>query len=647
MVKTQPDSNPHRSSAAHRAPFDDPVVQEVISATLSGIVQEMQNALFRTGYSTVIRESQDASCALLDAQGRLAAQHVVLPLHMGSFPAALAAVLRAYPIAELREGDAFMINHPYEGGVPHAPDMAIITPIFAATGPIPPTLRGGVGMGGNPSPPHWGEGQGRGAGTLVGFAASMAHKSDIGGPVPGSCSGQARETFNEGLHLPAVRYYSAGVHNADLDRIIAANSRASEVVLGDIHGQVGACRLGERRVQEAMRKFGTDTVLGALDRLYARTEAQVRMAIAGWADGEAEAERFVDDDGVDLGKPVRLHVRVEKRGDGVRFDFTQSNDQTRGPANVRPPLVRAACAFCLTTLVDPHLAINEGLLRVVELETRPGSVVDPRFPAPVNTYNPTMHAIADAVFEALSALAPERKTADGCGSRSIFFGGQKPDRSRNYLLYELFGGGAGGKLGMDGASATTVNHTNGKIAPIEIVESEYPVRLTRFELVRDSGGAGQFRGGLGFTREYELLGDEARFSVRSTKHVIPPSGMDGGEPGRGGRCIAYAGAPDERELPTRYADLPVKHGQRVRLETPGGGGYGDPLQRDPRAVLNDVLDGYVSREAAEELYGVVLKEAEGGRRKLEVDDPLTGAQRATMAGSPHRAVQSSARSTNA
>jgi N-methylhydantoinase A/oxoprolinase/acetone carboxylase beta subunit/N-methylhydantoinase B/oxoprolinase/acetone carboxylase alpha subunit len=575
----------------------DPITLEIIGATLDGVVQEMQNALFRTGYSTVIRESQDASCALLDRWGRLVAQHVVLPLHMGAFPACLASLLQAYPPETLREGDAFMVNHPYEGGVPHAPDMAIITPIFFE---------------------H----------ELIGFSASMAHKSDIGGPVPGSCSAEARETFNEGLHLPPVRYYTAAVQNADLDRIIAANSRTPDVVLGDIHGQVGACRLGERRLQETIRKLGAPTVLGAFDRLCARAEGRVRAAISGWSDDEAEAERWIDDDGVDLGKPVRIHVSVRKRRDRIRFDFSQSNDQTRGPANVRPPLVRAACAFCLVTLIDPRLSINDGLLRVIELETRPGSVMDPRFPAPVNTYNPTMHALADAVFEALSALVPERKMADGCGARSIFVGGQQADAQRDYLLYELFGGGSGGRLGMDGVSGTTVNHSNGKIAPIEIIESEYPIRLSRFELIPDSGGAGQFRGGLGFAREYELLAEQARVSIRSTKHVIPPSGMDGGGAGRGGRCLAYVGTPDEWELPTRYGDLAISRGTRVRVETPGGGGFGDPFRRDPSRVLEDVLDGYVSREAAAERYGVVLRPTGTDGSGLEIDEAATAVLRA-------------------
>lgn len=575
----------------------DPVTLEVLGTSMQGIVQEMQNALFRTGYSTVIRESQDASCALLDPAGRLVAQHVVLALHMGVFPAVAEAILRRYPRDRMRDGDAFIVNHPYEGGLPHAPDLAVVTPV-------------------------WHDGQ------LVAFSASVAHKSDIGGPVPGSCSGSARETYNEGLHLPPIRYCAEGVVSSEIEAIIAANSRMAEVVLGDMHGQLGASRLGERRVRELIDKHSSATVQAGFVRLPARTEARLRSDIAQWPDGSAEAERFIDDDGVDVGRPIRIHVRVKKMGDRVSFDFTGSNDQTVGPANVRPPLVRAACAFALVTLIDPDVPINDGVLRVVELATRPGSVVDPRFPAPVNTYNPTMHAIAEALFEALSQITRGRSVADGCGSRSIFLGGVRAD-DRPFLLYELFGGGSGGGVDSDGVSGTTVNHSNGKIAPVEIIESEYPVRLRRFELIQDSAGAGEFRGGLGFVREYEMLAPNLRFSLRSTKHAVVPRGIAGGQPARGGRCVAYAGATSSRELPTRYADLPVSTGDVVRLETPGGGGNGDPLRRGLARVLADVLDGYVSVEAAESRYGVVLRvRAPGG---LTVDLASTAERRPAMA----------------
>jgi N-methylhydantoinase B len=569
----------------------DAVDLEVIKASLSGIVQEMQNSLFRTGFSTIVRESQDASCALMNAQAEIVAQHVVLPLHIGAFPACCAAVLRSYH-NDIAEGDAFLINHTYEGGSPHAPDMCVITPVFYD-------------------------------GALFGFCGSIAHKSDIGGPVPGSCSGQARETFNEGLHLPATRYQRRFEPNRDIERIIGANSRTPELVLGDIRGQLGADRLGERRLCELTRRFGRERILAAWERLFELSEAKLRAGFTEWADGRFEAERFVDDDGVDLEKPVRIHVVVEKKGDQIHFDFSGSADQTKGPANIRPPLVQAACAYVLMSLIDPHLYVSTGLLRAFTITARAGSVLNPRFPAPVNTYNPTVHALVEAVGAALSEAAPARVCADGSGSRSIIIGGRHTRTGKGYVQYEILAGGSGARSMKDGANAITVNQSNAKIAPVEIIESEFPTRLKRFELITDSGGPGRFRGGLGMRREYINL-EDARFSIRSMRHVIPPSGTVGGGVGGKGALIVN---PDQeaKRLPTRYADYPLKAGDVFRLDTPGGGGFGDARTRDPERVRADVIEGYVTVAAAERTYGVVLRETDGG---WEIDRAATDKQRA-------------------
>jgi len=415
---------------------------------------------------------------------------------------------------------------------------------------------------------------------LIGFCGSIAHKSDIGGPVPGSCSGQARETFNEGLHLPAVRYHRGGQRSLEIEHIIAANSRTPELVLGDIRGQVGASRLGEQRVRELIDKFDRENSLACFARLRELAEMKMRSAISEWVDGRFEAERFIDDDGVDLNKPVRIHVVVEKKGDSISFDFSGSADQTKGPANVRPPLVEAAVAFVLISLVDPLIFINSGLMRAFSVTTREGSVLNPRFPAPVNTYNATVHAMVESLFAALSHVAPARAGADGCGSRSIIIGGRSTSAGKSYVQYEIVGGGAGARASKDGASGTTVNQSNAKIASIEIIESEFPTRVIKFELIKDSGGAGEFRGGLGIRREYLNLAD-ARFSIRSSKHIIPPLGAAGGGAGRAGDITINPETSGEKHLPTRYADYPLKAGDIFRLDTPGGGGLGDACARDP------------------------------------------------------------------
>src|SRR4051795_11195726 len=572
----------------------DAVDLEVVKASLSGIVQEMQNSLFRTGFSTIVRESQDASCALMNAKGEVVAQHVVLPLHIGAFPACTAAVIDAFRDG-IAPGDAFIINHPYHGGSPHAPDVAVITPVFV------------------------------GAALFV-FCGSIAHKSDIGGPVPGSCSGQAREIFNEGLHLPAVRYQRGGKPINDIDRIIGANSRTPELVLGDIRGQLGSDRLAERRVQELATKYGKEKILACFDKLFEMSEAKLRKTFAEWPDGRFEAERFVDDDGVDLEKPVRIHVVVTKTGDRIHFDFSGSADQTKGPANVRPPLVQAACAYCLISLTDPATFVSQGLLRAFTITARPGSVLNPRYPAPVNTYNPTVHALVDAVYDALSNIVPDRVRADGSGSRSIILGGRSTYTGKGYVQYEIIAGGAGARASKDGASGITVNQSNAMIAPVEIIESEFPTRLVRFELIEDSGGAGEFRGGLGIRREYLNLAD-ARFSIRSMKHIIAPNGCAGGSVGRTGDIWINPEPSEAKRLPTRYADYPLKAGDMFRLDTPGGGGHGDPLAREPERVLADIREGFISPEIAERDYGVVLK---GDHGALAVDLAATYERRKTM-----------------
>lgn len=571
----------------------DPITLQVIYARLAGIVQEMQNSLFRTGFSTIIRESQDASCAILNTQGELVAQHVVLPLHMGAFPACAEGLLRHYSHSEIEKGDAFITNHPYLGGSPHAPDMGVLTPIFYC-------------------------------GEWVGFAASMAHKSDIGGPVPGSCWSQAREIFQEGLHLPPIKYISRYQPNRDIEAIIGANSRTPELVVGDMRGQVGADRLGEKRFQEMMERYGKETVLEAYPQLFALTEAKVRREIASWPDGAGEGERFVDSDGIELDKPVRIHVRIEKEGDRLLFDFTATADQTKGPANIRPTVVKAACSYCVTALVDPALAINQGLARVIEMKLRAGSALNPHFPAPVNTYNPTVHALVEALFEAFSQLTPHKKVADGCSSRSIIIGGRSNKTGKGYVQYEIFGGGSGARSGKDGVSGTNVNQSNARIAPVEIIESEFSARLRRFELIPDSGGPGKFRGGLGFVREYEILDHEARFSLRSTKHSVAPKGIEGGHPGRTGKCTLNPNTEKARVVPSRYSDHTLYPDEVVRLETPGGGGLGDPLERDPHKVLMDVRSGYVSNEMAEKSYGVIIEKVNG---ELSVDEARTAESR--------------------
>lgn len=530
----------------------------------------MQDAVFRTGYSTIVRESQDASCMLLDTSGEVVGEHVVLPLHVTELPEAVRAVLHRYG-DDIGPGDAFITNHPYAGGVAHSMDMAVIAPVFCA-------------------------------GRLAAFSGSIAHKSDLGGVVPGTSYPSARELFQEGTQYPPVRFVHRGEVDRDIEAILRANSRTPELVLGDLRGQIGVARLGERRFGELIARYGAATVLEALAHKLDVTERRARAAIAAWPDGVHEAEAFVDHDGVSPDRRVRYHVRVTKRGDRIAFDFTACDDQAPGPLNIRPPLVRGCCYQSLIAMIDPTLPNDGGLARLVELRTRPGSCVDPHYPAALSAYTPSCNAVIEAVIEALGGFDPSRRCARTGGQGGMSIAGRRPDGTA-FVQYELIGSAYGGIVGMDGQSGEAT-YANAFTAPVEIIETEFPTRLRRFDLIRDCGGPGEFRGGLSQRRVCEILTDDAVVSLRGGLHKWPAAGRDGGLPGRLGSFTINPETPQARAMPNRFGGVPVRRGDVVALEKAGGGGLGDPRRRPFAKVLDDVLDGYVSREAATRDYGV-------------------------------------------
>lgn len=563
----------------------DAITVEVVSQSLAGIVKEMQNSLFCTGYSTIIRESRDASCAVLDPTGRVLSQFTVLPLHLGAFPACVEGLLQFYETTEMADGDAFVVNHPYYGGSPHAPDMAVLSPIVID-------------------------------GELFGLAASIAHKSDIGGLVAGSSSGQAREIFHEGIMVPPVRLASRGEPVREVETILRANSRTPELVLGDLRGQVGAMALGVDRVRDLCSRHGTDVVGRAADEHVRLTEERLRAAIADWPDGTYEGAACLHSEGLERGEPVWVRVAVHIAGRSATFDFTRSDDQVVGPYNIRPPLVRAVCSYALKCLVDPDLPSNEGLTLAADIEVRPGSVLSPELPAPVNTYMPIANVVAEAVFDALRVPLPQARIAESSRGVSGTLSHSRPGERYPQVQYELPAGAIGARADRDGVSASKSHVANGTITPVEIIESEFPVELTRFELRPDSGGAGRFRGGLSYVRDYRMLGD-AQFSPRGGHLLTPPAGRDGGEPGGSGATIVNPGTSEEREVVAAAGSVTLRAGDVLRREMTGGGGYGDPYERPAERVLDDVRDGYVSAAAARSSYGVVVVEEGRGWRLNE------------------------------
>ena len=522
----------------------DSITEEILNASLAGVVKQMQEALFRTGFSTIIRESHDASCAILTAKGDVAAQYIVLPLHLGVFPVSIKALLDVYPPQMISDGDAFLVNHPYIGGSPHAPDMCVIVPVFVEN-------------------------------ELSYFTASIAHKSDIGGSVPGSCSGKATDIYSEGMHFPPIRFVTRKNINPEVEMIIRSNSRSPDLVMGDIRGQLGCGWLGSERIRELVGKYGRQTIDQAIVQRIANVEQTIRREFVLWKDGRASGDRLLDDDGVRVGKPIQIAVTVHKNHDHIVFDFTESDDQAVGPANIRPSLVKAACGYVVISSLGKDITTNQGVLNSIEVKTRPGSILEPELPAPMNTYNPTVHAVINASFDALGQLTDMVQRADGSDSRSLIFGfPKKVNEARPSISYEIFAGGSGASSANQGSTGCHVNQTNGRITPIEILETEYPLRITEFSVLKNTGGRGTFSGGDAFRRVYQSLADGVRLSIRSSRHQIPPRGVVGGEDGKPGRAILNPDA-EPKLLSSREVNIPINFGESFALETPSGGGCGE------------------------------------------------------------------------
>jgi N-methylhydantoinase B len=546
----------------------NPITYQVIKSRLSGIVREMQDSVYRTGYSTVVRESQDASCAIMDVNGSIVGEHIVIPVHLTSLPDVVRAVKLAFG-DDIHPGDCFLTNHPYISGVAHSMDIAIVTPAFYD-------------------------------GELVAFCGSIAHKTDLGGVVPATSYAYARDIFQEGIQYPPVRMERDYQIDRDIEAIVRANSRDPENVLGDNRGQAGVARLGERRLEETFRRYGRENVFEAFAMMQDITERRLRQALAAQPDGVFEAEHFLDRDTEEL---IRYHVRITKRGDRITVDLSGCDDQVDAPVNIHPSVVRGGVNYAVLTMLDPGAGNNDGLDRVIEIIARPGSVVNPLFPAPTNSYAAPCTLISAMCIRAMCGLVPDRRIADCSLGFAIAIGGKRTDGS-NFLQYELGGTASGGRIISDGPSAIGTLMGNPRCAPIEILESEFPTRILRWDIVPDSGGPGEFRGGHAPRRTWQALVDGTYVSLRGAGNGVPARGLDGGVDGRCARFTVNTGTSDERLMRGLFSNLFLRSGEWITDERGGGGGFGDPQRRPFERVLDDVLDGYVSAEAATRDYGI-------------------------------------------
>ena len=573
----------------------DPVTVELVQARLSSIVREMRTIIIRTAYSRMIIEGHDFSSAVLTPAGDLvAASQLEQPTHISALSWSARALVDKYR-GDIGPGDLYLHNDPYTGGS-HLNDVGLFCPVFHNEAPL----------------------------AMVGV---MAHWQDIGGMVPGSLSGSAKDIYQEGIRIPSLRIARRGVWLTEVLDLLFANVREPDDRRGDLRAMEGACRIAERRLHAMTERFGEAIMRTALPALLDRAERRMRDAIRLVPDGVYVYETYLDNSG-DAPEPLLLKLTLTVAGDEIHADFTGCAPQVPGPANLGPAPATTATFTMTKALLDPAGPINAGALRPLKVTAPLGSVVNARPPAACGAIGEVRRALEALVVGTLGTAIPERLVGDLKGASNITsLSGPHPDRAGDFLFAEFPAGGTGGTARADGNN-TMRNFAEGDISsiqPIEAAELGCPLRIERMLLREDSGGAGQRRGGLGLQREVRLLAREAQLSVLSDKNVIPPYGVRNGATGARNR---FSVRRDGREiepssLPGKVTGFPLRAGDVVIERTAGGGGYGDPFEREPGSVARDVRFGYVSPEAARSVYGVVLS-------GHDVDEQATTAARTRL-----------------
>ncbi|NMK48279.1 hydantoinase B/oxoprolinase family protein [Achromobacter sp. Bel] len=559
--------------AAAESDAFDPIEMEVFSNRLLSITEEMGNTLIRSSFSSNIKERKDCSVALFDAAGRLVAQAAHVPVHLGSLSGGIDAVLRRYGAAGIRPGDAFLCNDAYLAGGTHAPDITVVSPIFYD-------------------------------GVLRFFSANIGHHTDVGGAVPGSTSHHLKTVWEEGIRLPAMRIVRQGELDLDLLEMIAHNTREPDNRMHDIRAQIATNDKGARLMLELLRQSGLDTVLSAIDGILRYTERRLRNRIAQLPSGSVSFTERMDDDGMG-GEPVVIQANVQARDGQLHVDFTGTGKQARGAFNLPASALNASVYFAVKAMLDPELMPNNGLFQPITISAPEGTITNPVFPAAVGARVTTAQRVAGTVIGALGQLLPPGRGMASSNDvmPSMLFSGPLRDGKGTFVYLETLGGGAGGRARGDGMDGIQVNVTNTSNLPAEALEIEYPLLVDEYALVNDTGGAGKYRGGMGIARQIRSLHDQLACTIRCDAALFGAAGLDGGLTGGTSRLIQNPGRPDEQRLPSKISGHPLPAGVSVRLETPGGGGYGAPAERALADIRQDLLAGKVSRLAAERDYG--------------------------------------------
>jgi len=572
----------------------DPVTLEVVRNAAAAVCAEMNATLVRTSHSPNIKERKDCSCALFDATGDMVAQAENIPVHLGAMPFSVAAAIEAFPPGTLSPGDAVLLNDPFRGGA-HLPDLTLVTPVFATDA----------------------------GDDLVALAANRAHHADVGGARAGSVAADSTEIYQEGVRIPPVKLREAGEPNEAVEDLLFANVRTPDERRGDLRAQVAANETAVERTRELLDDHGRDTLGAAFSAVQDYGERRMRAAIAALPDGTYRFEDVLDDDGrgtEDL--PVVATATID--GETVTVDFEGTAPQTEGPVNAVFAVTASATYYAVRCVTDPDIPPSAGAYRPIEVRAPEGTIVNPAPPAAVVGGNlETSQRVTDAVLGAFAAAVPERAVAAGQGTmNNVTFGGTDPRRGGSaggraadgepFAFYETQGGGFGGRAGADGMDGVHVHMSNTLNTPAEVLETAYPLRVREYALRPDSGGPGEFRGGLGLRRAIEVRA-ACTCSLLADRQRHAPYGIAGGGDGARGetRIDRRRDGPDEwdghdaidgERVPGKSTHE-LSPGAVVTMFTPGGGGYGDPTDRAPEAIRRDLRLGKLSAEAARERYG--------------------------------------------
>lgn len=555
----------------------DPITVAVIASALKATSSEMSEALRRSSHSPIIREMLDYSCAVFTADGETVSQDDLIPAFLGAMASTLPWVIDSVEAGDVSEGDAFMANDPYMGNT-HTPDIQIHVPVIHE-------------------------------GRVLAWCGNIAHHSDVGGTNPGTEGFANQSIFEEGLRIPPIRLMRDGIVNDDVLNLIKNNIRDPESTAGDLRAQLAAARLGQRRMKDLVARYGADTVVAAMKTSLDQSETRIRAAVAERPDGSSSAEGWLDDDG--LGSdPVKIAVSVEVAGDTVKVDLTGTDDQMAGGLNMSDTAARAAIIFAVKAVFDPSGPHDGGVRRAVDIHLPQGSMANPDFPAAVSLRHLGVLRLADTLINAFGKLYPDLATAGSfVGFSSMAAAVRHPRVGSEVIIQDDLGGGMGGHSTGDGLDAVDVHLGNVQMLPAEICELQYPVRIVATELVPDSGGAGEFRGGLGLRRIYEFLDDgDGVFYSEQTRDQFAPVGLMGGEPGTAANLVVER-MNGSVETITKQR-LQLGPGDRVVTTTSGGGGYGDPRRRERAAVARDLEEGKITARIAQETYGLDMLSAD-------------------------------------